>query len=242
MGSERIFPPASPLAPVRYLLIDADGTLFNSMPRYAAIFAQTLSPQGIPEEASALYYLRTAGTDLAEQYHGCLADNGVRGKIDELTEQFFAQVSAQEFPLFPDVPQVLPRLSAYEKFVITGTAQDTISTRCARAAIALYFSGIYGHQAELPTKRSAIEYLASTRPNFSAQTVYVTDGIADIRLAHALGIRCIARIGTHTAKELGKEDPRFLMANFIALEKFLGFLAREATSPAADSSHLPRST
>lgn len=212
------------------------------MPRYAVIFSETLASHGIPKEASVVHYLRTAGMDLAQQYQQCLDANGIRGSVDQLTESFFAQVAGQDFPLFPDVPQVLPRLSAYEKFVITGTAQDLIDTRCARTGIAQHFAGIYGHSAELPTKRSAIEYLAATRQNFSAETVFVTDSIGDIALAHELRIRSIARIGTHTKEELGKENPRFLMANFIALEKFLGYLAREPTSPGAGSSHQPRST
>ncbi len=210
---------------LQYLILDSDGTLFDSMDTYTRIFSDTLNkpPFNVPVEVTTDFYRQSAGRSLNEQYAEMLRRYGYDVfHVDTLAREFFDEVERTEFRVFSDVQEVLPRLQQCKKSIITGTNTGMTKRRLEKSGLLPFIDCVFGRDDETPNKTAAFAKLRELYgANFTENAVYVGDGTADMELAvqeHVIGI---GRIGFFSEEQLRNAGAKDVINNFFGLEELL---------------------
>ncbi|MBI1969175.1 HAD family hydrolase [Candidatus Woesearchaeota archaeon] len=219
---------------IQYLILDADGTLFDSMPAYARIFSSSLArpPYHIPLEESSRFYLSTAGAPLVEQYGEILRQHHKPTEAcSTLVQEFFQEVENADIPAFQDVLEMLPRLSRYTRCLVTGTATAITQRRLERTGLSAHIEYVYGFDSQCKTKEEAFVRMREIfGRDFTRNAAYVGDGITDMQLAVREGAIPIGRIGVFSERALRSGGAQHVIPDFFALEKLLQKFSSSADS------------
>lgn len=193
----------------RHVVMDVDGTIFNTMPIYEKIFVEILYQKfKIPKLESLDFYRNCAGMGVAEQSRMLLK----RYNFDEslalqIREEVFKFTDA-DVPIFPEAREAIGFLATKRDlslFASSGAQTDVLYSRFRKAKIFDYFEMILGSDV-IPKSAVHIEIFARAvklpRKDFAARATYIGDGPQDMKIAKECGIKAIGVATTVSAKKL----------------------------------------
>jgi phosphoglycolate phosphatase len=196
------------------VIFDLDGTLVDTAPDIAAALAAALSEaQLAPLPIDVVKQL--VGDGARELIRRALARAGVEGDVEALLARFIAHYRAHvsdRSVAYPGVAAALATLAAagVTTAVVTNKPGDIARRLIADLALGEFFHRVVGDgdgypRKPDPTGARALVDAVGTRPE---RTVFVGDGVPDVRTARALGARAIAATWGYVAEErLAAESP-----------------------------------
>lgn len=214
---------------VKYLILDSDGTVFDSMPKYTEIFSETLLPISIPKDVSARLYKRNAGIALKDQYTQVLRKYGKDIAVaDQLVKEFWEKAIQENlnFSLFSDVKPALEKLhQKYTIIISTNTLIDLLIERLNHTTIQSYIDLPLGKDERFERKEEHLPYIQKfynlDDDSLQKEVVFVADGPPDIQFANTYGIKGIGRIGTVSSRKLKNAGAHATIRDFFELENIL---------------------
>src|SRR5688572_17357970 len=108
-------------------VFDNDGTLVDSIPFCGDLFADVVSPLGIPRADALEYYARTTGKPMREQYRGILSGHGITyddAEIEHLPKTFDRRFLALVVKFFPRARRTLAALARRQTLFLSSAAPD----------------------------------------------------------------------------------------------------------------------
>ena len=179
-------------------IFDLDGTLVDSMPVQADLFAEIVAgvfPECSRADIDAVYF-STAGAPLKEQYRSV---PGMPASVDlnTLEAQFYGQLLKLEFPAFDDAAPCLSRLRAdgWKLAVSSGSAQESVDSKLANTGLDRLVDIAFGSSANTgfikgaPHNRAIMDALG---PHENSPTpAFVGDTLHDVDIAVAAGFLSI---------------------------------------------------
>lgn len=209
----------------KIIIFDADGTLFDSMPLYARIFADMLHEKyDIQKKESKDYLLSTAGLAIEKQFQRMLTRYKFKDESDELKEEFYGIVLKRKPEIYDDVIPALKKLDGYTKFLSSGNRQDLLNLRVKQFGLAPYFEewlGFNGYKDKSQHLDYLMKKLKMTNDKFARNAYYVADGSHDMEVAKKYGIYSFGRIGTLSREGLEHAGARHVIGNLGELVTFL---------------------
>ena len=211
--------------PIKFLIFDSDGTLFDSLKTYTRTFVDMLSapPYNIPPKVSNEFYLQTTGESLNVQLMTILTNQGIESpNIDKLVKKFYTHLSHHDFHLFNDVKEVLPRLKKYTKIIVSAADRELLYNRLRSLRMIEVFDFVYGVDSHTPNKEAALEKIENYVSGFSRDlAMLVGDGKYDMQLANKNGFVSVGREGTFLRQDLIAAGAQYTIPDFFELEKIL---------------------
>lgn len=196
----------------RYGVLDADGTIVDTVPETARIFARSIAARFSAVSTCKLerFYRESNVLDLRSQFCEALALLGIPFTdelIEELRMQFNAEFSALVPSFFPDAQRTVRTLAraGIRIFISSGARDERVKSYVeagllgAHVVVALGSSVIRkadGHIAHFAAHASV------SVKEFAAAGFMVGDTEEDMRLARGQGLYAIGVLGTVTAKRL----------------------------------------
>ena len=211
---------------IKIIIIDADGTIFDSMPGYAKIFSDLLFERyNIPKKESNHFLISTAGTAIEQQIQQMLEKYNFKNEnIMKLGHEFYELARNENLKFFPDVIPALKKLKGFRKFLSSGNQQDLLNMRVKQYNLKNYFEEWLGFGKNYG-KSEHIEYLIKklnlTKEEFAKMTIYVADASTDMKIAKSYNITSFGRIGTLTKKELLEAGASFAVKDFDEIVQYL---------------------
>jgi phosphoglycolate phosphatase-like HAD superfamily hydrolase len=205
-------PRASDVINRRYHIFDMDGTILDSFPEVAKIFAEVLAPHGVPAEAAKRYLYANTHQRVKVAIPALFAELGLPAPSTETNDAIYAEFGrlfdTSDAAFFPGAIRSLralrPRVQGL--FLSSLSPDALVERRLRNGGI---HTGVF-HEALGSTKFTKgpthIERFAkhvSTRPgHFAKHAVFWGDTAFDMELAQAAGIYAIGIVGTLTAEQL----------------------------------------
>ena len=215
------------------LIFDLDGTLVDSMPLHARVFAEILwQHYNIDMAVSTRAYLKTAGEPLDEQFRYVIgfatSKNDIGG--EELLEQFWTLVQREPAIPFPEVQAVIPQLAdaGYQLFVVSGCAPRLVQHKIHSINLTNRFELLLGTDRSIPHMvkgdghlRLIQEHLGITRTRLIDDSLVVGDAAYDMMFAAAAGLCAVGRATNNTAFELKWSGAKRLIQDLRELVQLL---------------------
>jgi phosphoglycolate phosphatase len=194
---------------IKHVVMDVDGTIFNTMPIYGKIFAEILYEKcKISKEESWNFYKNSAGTPVVEQFRTLLKHHNLDENLaPQMREELF-RFGDVDVPLFSEAREAIKFLAIRRElslFASSGTQTHVLYSRFRKAEVFDYFEMILGSDV-IPKSAVHIEIFAIAkrvlRKDFAARAVYVGDGPQDMKIAKECGIKAIGVATTVSAAKL----------------------------------------
>ena len=187
----------------RYGVFDCDGTLVDSIPFCGDIFADVVSPLGVPRADALEYYSRTTGTPMREQYRGILSGHGITyddAEIEDLRKTFDRRFLALDVKYFPRARRTLAALARRQKLFLSSAAPDAaVWKRLVDGDAARHFTLAYGSTA-IPKGPRHLEVFAEVvgmdLRDLAQCAYFCGDSETDMRIGHEAGLYAIGVRGT----------------------------------------------
>lgn len=213
------------MSKIEIIIFDADGTIFDSMPFTAKVFADVLEKYKIPRTESKNYMYATAGTPPAETFIGILKKyNKPTNKIRKIIKEFFDSMENLTPDIYDDVIPTFKKLRNYKKIVSTNLRQDILDKRIKHHGLHKYLDKYFGTNGFKSKEEHFDEvkriYHLSDR-NFSKIVILVGDGKADMEFARKYKILGIGRLGLADAKTLKQAGASYIVNNLSEIVKIL---------------------
>ncbi|MFA6436706.1 MAG: HAD family phosphatase [Candidatus Paceibacterota bacterium] len=199
------------LACKRFVVFDADGTLFNTMPGYRETFSDLVHRYfDVDKDVARRFYFATAGMNLKEQFRGLLRQEGksfTEADIAERYEEFFEMSEELPADLFNDVRQLLDDLKRenVKMFITSGTKGRILHRRLRETGLLEYFTMFLGSD-DIPKGGAHITIFAEiidvSFDDFTSQGCLVGDGSGDMKLARKAKMLAIGITRTVSADAL----------------------------------------
>lgn len=199
------------LAGKRFVVFDADGTLFDTMPGYRETFSDLVHRYfGVDKDIARSFYFATAGMNLNEQFRGLLKQEGksfTEADIAKMYEEFFEISERLPSSLFDDVRQLLDDLKrkGVEMFITSGTKGYILYRRLKETGLLEYFSASLGSD-DIPKSVAHIGIFAQIIgvyfDDFTSQGCIIGDGSGDMKLARKAKMLAIGITRTVNADAL----------------------------------------
>jgi len=180
------------LAEKKFVVFDADGTLFDTMTGYSETFSDLVYRYfSIDRDIARRFYFATAGTNLDKQFRELLKQEGKsfnNSDIVKLYEEFFAISETLSANLFDDVKPLLDCLKekSFKMFITSGTKGNILYRRLEETGIGKYFTMFLGSD-DIPKGVAHIgifsEMIDVSFQNFASQGCFIGDGPGDMQLA-----------------------------------------------------------
>lgn len=193
----------------RFVIVDIDGTLFDSEKRYRKILRKVLNSN--PNSFLSQFYFAT----LEGNRPGSIF--GLREKLNNLTYVFFEKIDTKRPELFRGAREFLEKLREDEIkiFASTGSTIKRAERMMKGAKIFSFFELVLGR--ELPkAKHISIfaNHLGLSIAKFSFNALYLGDEPIDMILAKRFGIYRIGITNTFDAEMLKKFGAEKVINNF----------------------------
>ena len=210
---------------IKIIIFDADGTIFDSMPFTAKVFADVLERYGVPRKESENYMYATAGTPPAETFIGILKKyNKPTNEIKNIIKEFFDSMENSNPKIYEDVLPTFKKLKSYKKIVSTNLRQNILNKRIKQHNLHLYLDEYFGtngfkSKEEHFDEVKRIYHLSAQ--DFRNTVMLVGDGKKDMKFAKKYGIIGIGRIGINNAKTLKQAGASYIIHNLLEILKIL---------------------
>ena len=121
----------------KFVVMDADGTIFDSLSTYTEVFVMITSRFGVPEKSAEDYYKKTQGKSITKQFEEVIKQN-VAGTqaiesigINLLVDEFFRKVKNTPARVFGDVKEFLNWCQVNKKicFMTSGSNTNILTDR-----------------------------------------------------------------------------------------------------------------
>jgi len=206
---------------IEIIIFDADGTIFDSMPFIAKIFADMLKRYDIPIKDSKNYLYATAGTSTYEQFRFILKKyHKSTDKIGLLVKEFNDLISQNMPKLFTDVNPVLKKLGRYKKIVSTNLRQDVLNKRIKNYKLDLYLEACLGTNG-FKSKEEHFDEIKKRYDlsivDFRKKVILIGDGKKDMEFAREYGITGIGRVGINDSKTLNRAGASYVINDLFGL-------------------------
>lgn len=209
---------------IEIIIFDADGTIFDSMPFTAKVFADVLEKYGIARQESQNYVYATAGTSTYKQFNTILKKHyKFINVVNSLVKEFNDLLEDNNPKLFVDVIQTFKKLN-YKKIVSTNLRQNVLNKRIKHHKLHVYLDKCFGTNGFKSKEEHFGEikkiYNLSDR-EFKNKVILVGDGIMDMKFAKKYGILGIGKIGINNAKTLKQAGASYIIHNLSEILKIL---------------------
>jgi phosphoglycolate phosphatase-like HAD superfamily hydrolase len=188
---------------------DFDGVIINLEPEKAAVFGGLLHDRwdADPSQAAA-YYLRMGGASRRskfDHFHGLAFGRPLDAPAYAVIEREFSR--HLETTLYPGV-RLLPHaldVMAYARsrfdytFVSSGVPGGEIASLIRSLGMAECFDEVFGTGGAYPSKREHFRAVMARRPE---RTIFVADGLEDMRIAREFGAIPVGIPTNHAADAL----------------------------------------
>ena len=210
---------------IEIIIFDADGTIFDSMPFTANVFADVLEKYGIPIEESRSYMYATAGTSTYKQFNTILKKHHKSvNMVNSLVKEFNGLIEGGNTKLFADIVQTFKKLNHYKKIVSTNLRQDVLNKKIKHYRLHLYLDKYFGTNGFKSKEEHFGEikkvYHLSDR-EFKNKVMLVGDGKTDMKFARKYGILGIGKIGINDAKTLKQAGASYIIHNLLEILKIV---------------------
>lgn len=203
-----------------YGVFDNDGTLVDSIPFCSGIFADVVSPLGVPRDAAETYYRRTTGKPMREQYRGILGAHGVAFDdelVEDLRRTFDRKFLALDVRFFPRARRALAALARRQRLFLSSAAPDAaVWKRLNAGDAAKHFTVAYGSSA-VPKGPRHVELFAETVgmavTDFAERAYFCGDSEADMDIASRCGLYAVGVRGTVSDARLRRAGARRLVSS-----------------------------
>ncbi len=134
----------------KFIVMDADGTIFDSVAMYTKVFVMIVSRFGVPEEIAKNYYKETQGKPIKEQFSEVIRKNTTQTiksiDIDILVDEFFESVETVPVKIFDDARKLLNWCRTDRKicFMTSGSNTNILIDRLNKAGFSDVFSIVLG--------------------------------------------------------------------------------------------------
>jgi phosphoglycolate phosphatase-like HAD superfamily hydrolase len=215
----------------RVLFFDFDGTLIDSMGQHAVIFGELLHDAfGVDAATAGQDYLTFAGAPLEAQFRHALDNAGVDWgpRSADLILEFWRRYGELKPVLFPEVADVLERLTQTHRLVVTTQGnQQMVEHKLADLDVARHFDLILGVDPARPEigKGPAHFRLASEALHLAPEelrtAVLTGDGAFDMRVAREAGMTAVGRLTNANAEALFAAGAHHVVRDLTELEALL---------------------
>ncbi|MFX0107809.1 MAG: HAD family hydrolase [Candidatus Hodarchaeota archaeon] len=165
----------------RAIIFDFDGTLADSMPFLADIGVQVMTKYyPVSNEEAAELYKSTTGLPYEHQIKINFPGKSQNDEaIDEFEKLKIERIFEQQ--LFPEVPNVLDRLSKMNLiiFVSSSTFQSTITEYFKRKKLLHYFADILGYRPGFEKGADHFNYVKQQHGIDLSEVVFIGDSLKD---------------------------------------------------------------
>lgn len=210
---------------IKIIIFDADGTIFDSMPFTAKIFADVLERYSIPRKESKNYMYATAGNPPTEVFNGILKKhNKHTNEIKKIIKEFFDLLENSIPIIFIDVIPTLRRLNNYKKIISTNLRQDILNRRVQYHGLHKYFEkhlGTNGFKSKEEHFGEIKKIYKLSEKKFRKKVILVGDGKRDMELTHKHKIVGIGKVGIENAKTLKQAGATYIINNLSEIVKIL---------------------
>ncbi|HTM67730.1 MAG TPA: HAD hydrolase-like protein [Candidatus Binatia bacterium] len=187
-----------------YGVFDNDGTLVDTLPYCAGLFADAVAPYGVPRADAERYYAETTGMPMREQYRGVLAAHGIAlrdEEIERVRKDFDAAFLKLDVRFFPHARRMLARLrrKGLTLFLSSAASDACVWKRLNAGGATKHFTLAYGSTA-VPKGRRHLEIFSEVArkdlAEFAAKAFFCGDGETDMEIARTNGLYAIGVRGT----------------------------------------------
>jgi len=188
----------------QYVVLDADGTLFDVMDGYAEYFGGLLEAKyDCNKEMAIALYLSTAGTTVDKQFEAALNEQVVQfepSDIDQLVEEIFELIRTQtEANPFDDVSLFFKWLEANNKilFLTSGSPTDALVSRLKKLGLFDRFVSVMGSDIVLKSEehiKMFAKQIDVSYQDFANNACMIGDGPHDMEIARESGIPAIGLV------------------------------------------------
>lgn len=210
---------------VEIIIFDADGTIFDSMPFVAKIFADVLARYIIPRKESKDYMYATAGTPTAEQFNTILKKHHKpTDKVKSLVKEFNDLMEGHIPNIFADVIPTFKKLKNFKNIVSTNLRQDILNARIKHHGLHKYldrYLGTNGFKSKEEHFDEIKRIYHLSDKDFSKKVILVGDGKTDMEFARKYKILGIGKVGIENAKTLKKTGALHTINNLSEVVKIL---------------------
>jgi phosphoglycolate phosphatase len=205
-------PRASDVIHRRYHVFDLDGTILDSFPEVANIFARVLAPHGVSPAAAKRYLYAHTHQRVKVAIPALFAELGLPAPSEELNEALYAEFKerfdASEAEFFPGAIRSLralrPRVQGM--FLSSLSSDALVERRLTQGGIT---AGIFDQALGSTKLTKGLAHIdrfakhAGVKPGaFAKHAVLWGDTAFDMELAASAGIHAIGIVGTLTAEQL----------------------------------------
>lgn len=210
---------------IEIIIFDADGTIFDSMPNVAKIFADILVRYGIPRRQSENYLYATAGTSTYEQFKTILnKHHKPTDRVKLLVKEFNDLMEGHIPRIFADVVPTFKNLKNYKKIVSTNLRQDILNARIKHYGLHKYLDKYLGTNC-FKSKEEHFDYIKKiyhlSDKDFKKKVILVGDGKTDMEFARKYKIVGVGKVCIEDAKTLKKAGALHTINNLSEVVKIL---------------------
>ena len=210
---------------VKIIIFDADGTIFDSMPFTAKIFADVLEKYGIRRKNCEDYIYATAGTPAEKVFGGILKKYNKPTKgIKKIISQFFDLLEKDSPALFNDAVTTLKKLKKYRKIISTNLRQDILNTRIKSNNLGIYldkYLGTNGFKSKEEHFKEIKRIYGMSDKEFTENAILVGDGKRDMEFARKYKIIGVGKLGSTDAKTLKEAGATYIINSLSEIFKLL---------------------
>jgi phosphoglycolate phosphatase len=190
------------------LIFDYDGVIVDSLPIFMDYFIDACKKQGYSNIATKKEFLRLFNGNMFEQ----MMKKGM-GKKTILNIVYTLKKGLidhqHEIKLFPEIKQVLEKLTDQHTLIISTSNETTVvSEYLKQKRLYRFFNAIYGSDVE-PSKVKKIELI---KQNYTSNKyTYIGDTVGDIKEGKQAQIQTVATTwGWHSKEQLLQTNPDYV--------------------------------
>ncbi len=215
---------------IRYVGFDLDGTLIDTISQHEGYFGQFMESRfGIDPQEAAKHYAATAGIPTSEQIDSLLKKQNLNissEEIAQLTRVIDAGLEKVEAKPFAEIPKLFTDLKngGYHLFICSSQQTSAVGRILQKSKLLPFiefFIGIDLQRKNLKKGKAQFREVANhfqiPYKIFIKESVFIGDGISDMRAAVETGVIGIGRKGTRTQTELLSAKAEIVLDNLTKL-------------------------